>query len=48
MFIKYACTYKHAITISEKRGQEFEGKQGEVYGRVQREEREGRNLVILL
>lgn len=37
-----AYTYMYAITMSEKkRGHEFKGKLGGVYGRVQREEREG-------
>jgi hypothetical protein len=38
----------HAITISEKRGHEFEREWEGVYGRVCMEEREGRNLVIII
>lgn len=39
-------TYMHAITV--KKETEFQGELGEVYGKVQREEREGRNVVIKL
>jgi hypothetical protein len=38
----------YTITISEKRGHEFEEKWGGVYGRVLREERGGRNVAITL
>lgn len=36
------------ITTSEKRGHEFEGEQGEVFGRICREEMEERNAVIIV
>lgn len=38
----------HAIKINEKGGHEFQRDQGEVCGRVCREEREGTNVVIKL
>lgn len=36
----------HVITITVKRGHEFEGDRVGVYKRVSKEEREGRNIVI--
>lgn len=35
MYYTYTC--KYSITIKEKRGQEFEGEEGAVYWKVQRE-----------
>jgi hypothetical protein len=37
----------HAITINKRRGHEFYGEQGGVFGRVYRGEREGRNAIII-
>lgn len=36
----------HAITLTEKRGLEFEGEWGGIHGSVWREEIEGRNVVL--
>lgn len=41
---QYVCTYTHALANSDKRGHEFAGEQGAVYGNVLREQREGRNM----
>lgn len=38
--------YMHTMTIHGKRGCELEGECGGEYGRVWREQREGRNAVI--
>lgn len=38
----------HVITVSLKRGPESKGEQGGAYGRVWKEEREQRNIVIKL
>lgn len=38
--------YMFVVVVDEKRGYEFEGNQGRVYGKVRREEREGRVVVI--
>ena len=38
----------YTVTISEKRGLEFEGEWGGAYGRIWMEEGEGRNVVIKL
>lgn len=40
----FGCAYMHAINVSEKRGLEFEGQWGWVYGRVWKEER-GREML---
>jgi len=37
----------HALAIGEKRGREFGGESGEVYGRVWIEEREKINVIKL-
>lgn len=42
------CIHIPQTTINEKRGHEFAREQGEVYGRIWREEREGRMTVIVL
>ena len=42
----YAHTYTHAITISEKRGHEFEREKGGAYGRLRR--RKGQREMFLL
>lgn len=47
MQILIVCISKHTIRIDE-RGQESEGEQREVYGRVWRKKRGGRNVVIKL
>lgn len=36
----------HAITVSENRDQEFEGRWGEIYGRVLREKIEGKIMSL--
>lgn len=43
----YVCM--HAISINKKRGHEIEGEWGvgRVYGRVWREEKKGRNVIIV-
>jgi hypothetical protein len=38
----------HTIRVREKRGHQFEGEQGDIYGRVWRKEREVRNFVIII
>lgn len=43
-----AYMYMHSIAISEKRGHELEGEWGGVYGKVWKEERKERNVVIKL
>lgn len=40
--------HMYVITMNEKRGLEFEREQGQVYGRVWREAKEGQNDVIIL
>lgn len=40
--------YMHAITITIKKGYEFEWEKGGVYARVWKEEKKGRNFVIKL
>lgn len=43
----YTYSYMHTMIIMNKRDQEFEGDQGGVFKRVWKEEREGRNVIIL-
>jgi hypothetical protein len=38
----------HAVTISENRGHDFEEERGELHGKDQREEREGRYVVLII
>lgn len=38
----------HAITINEPQGHGFEREQDRIYGRALREEKEGRNSLIIL
>lgn len=44
--VLYTCTYIHAITVNKIRYHEFEGKQGEVYGGLWKEEMEGNSITI--
>jgi hypothetical protein len=43
----YIYIYLHTITISEKRGHEFEGASGGLVRRVWRAGRERRNVIII-
>lgn len=40
--------YVHIITISEKRDLELQSEQGGAYKSISREDREGRNVIIIL
>lgn len=42
----HICTHMHSITISGKRDHEFE-RGGVVYGRVSKEEKEGKSGIIV-
>lgn len=44
----YAYIYTCITTISLKKGHEFEREQEWIYGKVQMEENEGRNVLIML
>lgn len=43
----FTYTYMHTIILNETRGHEFEEEQLRSYGRAWREEKKGRNAVII-